>query len=114
MANTTIRVRLTQGASESDTAALKAWLEREQKLEAHRDNGVLEIHERAGTGDGPGSPMGAGMEIVLVLIGAAASTLFDEVLAQVKSGVRAWRENRRSVERGDPPEVEVAAESDGR
>ncbi|MFF3859632.1 hypothetical protein [Streptomyces sp. NPDC002209] len=114
MANTTIRVRLTQGASESDTAALKAWLEREQKLEAHRDNGVLEIHERAGTEDGPGSPMGTGMEIVLVLIGAAASTLFDEVLAQVKSGVRAWRENRRSVERGDPPEVEVAAESDGR
>ncbi|TDU80135.1 hypothetical protein [Streptomyces] len=114
MANTAIRVRLTQGASESDIAALKAWLERERKLEARRDSGELEIHERAGTEDGSTSPMGAGMEIVLVLIGAAANTLFDEVLEQVKSGVRAWRENRRSVERGEPPEVEVAPESDGR
>ncbi|MEV6732601.1 MULTISPECIES: hypothetical protein [unclassified Streptomyces] len=107
-------MRLTQGASESDIGALKAWLEREQKLERHRNDGVLEIHVRAGTEDGPGSPMGTGMEITLVLIGAAASKLFDEVFEQVKSGVRAWRENRRSVERGEPPEVEVAPESDGR
>lgn len=114
MANTAIRVRLTQGASESDTGALKAWLEREQKLEALRNSGGLEIQERAGTEDGSGSPMGAGMEITLVLIGAVGPKLFEEVFEQVKSGVRAWRENRRSVERGDPPEVEVAAESDGR
>ncbi|MCX5149714.1 hypothetical protein AB0C90_09075 [Streptomyces sp. NPDC048550] len=114
MANTAIRVRLTQGASESDIGALKAWLEREQKLETHRNNGLLEIHERAGTEGGPGSPMGAGMEIVLVLIGAAAPKLFDEVFRQVKSGVHAWRENRRSVERGEPPEVEVEPESGGR
>lgn len=114
MANTAIRVRLTQGASESDIGALKAWLEREQKLEALRNSGRLEIQERAGTEDGPASPMGAGLEITLVLIGAGAPKLFDEVFEQVKSGVRAWRENRRSVERGEPPEVEVARESDGR
>ncbi|WP_037836005.1 hypothetical protein [Streptomyces sp. NRRL S-244] len=114
MANTAIRVRLTQGASESDIGALKAWLEREQKLEALRNSGRLEIHERAGTEDGPASPMGAGMDIMLVLIGAVAPKLFDEVFEQVKSGVRAWRENRRSVERGEPPEVVVEPGGDGR
>ncbi|MBT2480810.1 hypothetical protein [Streptomyces sp. ISL-94] len=114
MGNTAIRVRLMQGASESDVRALKAWLEREQKLETHRNSGSLEIQERAGTEDGPASPMGAGLEIMLVLIGAGAPKLFDEVFEQVKSGVRAWRENRRAVERGEPPEVEVAPDSDGR
>ncbi|ROR00066.1 hypothetical protein EDE04_6623 [Streptomyces sp. 2132.2] len=49
-----------------------------------------------------------------MLIGAAAPRLFDEVFEQVKSGVRAWRENRRSVERGEPPEVEVEPGGDGR
>ncbi|MFF4101851.1 hypothetical protein [Streptomyces sp. NPDC001903] len=114
MANTAIRVRLTQGGSEGDIGALKAWLEREQKLEALRNSGRLEIHESAGEEDGPGSPMGAGMDIVLVLIGAVAPKVFDEVFEQVKSGVRAWRENRRAVERGEPPEVDVAAGGDGR
>ncbi|MFJ4775892.1 hypothetical protein [Streptomyces sp. NPDC088762] len=114
MTNSAIRVRLTEGASESDVRALKAWLEREHRLETHRNNGRLEIQERAGTEDGPGSPMGVGLEIVLVLIGAAAPKLFDEVFEQVKSGVRAWRENRRAVEHGEPPEVEVAPDSDGR
>ncbi|MGW4687331.1 hypothetical protein ACWEPM_20865 [Streptomyces sp. NPDC004244] len=114
MANTAVRVRLTEGASESDIGALKAWLERERKLEALRDAGCLEIRERAGTVDGTANPMGAGLEIVLVLIGAAAPKLFDEVYEQAKSGVRAWRENRRAVERGEPPEVEVAPDGDGR
>ncbi|MEW2414638.1 hypothetical protein AB0953_13040 [Streptomyces sp. NPDC046866] len=114
MASTAVRVRLKQGASESDIGALKAWLEREHKLEALRDAGGLEIRERAGTADGPGSPMGAGLEIVLVLIGAVAPKLFDEVYEQVKSGVRAWQENRRSVERGEPPEAEVTRDGDGR
>ncbi len=114
MANNAVRVRLTQGASESDIGALKAWLEREQKLEALRNTGRLEIQERAGTADGSASPMGAGLEIMLVLIGAAGPKLFDEVFEQVKSGVRAWRENRRAVERGEPPEVEVVPDGDGR
>ncbi|MBW5482172.1 hypothetical protein [Streptomyces bambusae] len=116
MANTAVRVRLTRGASEGDVAALKAWLERERKLEALRSSGELEIQERAGTQDGQGQarPMGAGLDIMLVLIGAAAPKLFDEVYEQVKSGVRAWRENRRDVENGEPPEVEVAPDGDGR
>ncbi|MEU3778423.1 hypothetical protein AB0F11_35535 [Streptomyces sp. NPDC032472] len=114
MANTAVRVRLTQGASETDIGALKAWLEREHKLEALRDAGGLEIRVRAGTVEGSASPMGAGLEIVLVLIGAAAPKLFEEVYEQVKSGVRAWRENRRSVESGEPPEVEVAPDGGGR
>ncbi|RSS58136.1 hypothetical protein [Streptomyces sp. WAC06614] len=113
---TAVRVRLARGASEGDVGALKAWLERERKLEGLRSSGELEIQERAGTeeGRGPGSPMGAGLDIVLVLIGAVAPKLFDEVYEQVKSGVRAWRENRRSVESGEPPEVEVTPEGDGR
>ncbi|MER5930101.1 hypothetical protein [Streptomyces sp. NPDC002054] len=106
MANRTVRVRLTHGASESDIGALKAWLEREQKLEELRSRGRLAIEERAGTEES-GHAMGAGLEIVLVLIGVVASKLFDEVYEQVKSGVRAWQENRRAVERGEPPEVEV-------
>ncbi|MEU7556138.1 hypothetical protein AB0B01_28055 [Streptomyces sp. NPDC044571] len=114
MANTAIRVRLMQGASESDIRALKAWLEREQKLEALRNSGELEVQERAGAQDGSASPMGAGLEITLVLIGAVSPKLFDVVFEQVESGVRAWRENRRAVERGEPPEAEVTADSDGR
>ncbi|MET9958401.1 hypothetical protein ABZ128_04825 [Streptomyces sp. NPDC006326] len=114
MANTAIRVRLMQGASESDIRALKAWLERERKLEGLRDSGVLEVQERAGAQDGSASPMGAGLEIMLVLLGAVTPKLFEEVFEQVKSGVRAWQENRRAVERGEPPEAEITADSDGR
>ncbi|MCB5179042.1 hypothetical protein [Streptomyces antimicrobicus] len=109
-------MRLARSASERDVGALKAWLERERKLEALRNNGELEIHEGASAEDarGPGTPMGAGFDIMLVLIGAAAPKVFDEVYAQVKSGVQAWRENRRSVESGEPPEVDVTPEGDGR
>lgn len=114
MTNTAVRVRLSQGASESDIRALKAWLEREQLLAGLGSSGALEIQERPAPADGSASPMGAALEIVLVLVGAAAPKVFDEVFEQVKSGVRAWRENRRAVERGEPPEVEVTPDSDGR
>ncbi|WP_030192437.1 hypothetical protein [Streptomyces sp. NRRL S-87] len=114
MTNTAVRVRLVRGASESDVGALKAWLEREQKLAALTAGGTLEIQERTGAEDGSAHPMGTGTDIVLVLVGAAAPKLFDEVYEQVKSGVRAWRENRRAVERGEPPEVEVEPADDGR
>ncbi|AVZ77054.1 hypothetical protein SLUN_37705 [Streptomyces lunaelactis] len=113
MANPAIRVRLKQGASESDVGALKAWLEREHRLEQLRTNGDLEIKQRAGTEE-HGAPMSAAWEILLVLIGAVGSTVFVEVLAQVKSGVRAWQDNRRSVEHGEPPEVEVIPDRDAR
>lgn len=109
-----VRIRLGQGASASDVGALKAWLEREHKLEALRSSGGLEITERAGAEEHPGSPMGAGLEITLVLVGIIGPKLFDEVYEQAKSGVRAWRENRRSVEQGEPPEVEVVPDGDAR
>ncbi len=114
LANNTIRVRMVRGANDADVAALKAWLEREHRLEVLRNGGRLEIREQPSVQDPDSSPMGAAMDIVLVLVGAAATKLFDEVYEQVKSGVRAWRENRRAVERGEPPEVEVAPENDGR
>ncbi|MEV8531004.1 hypothetical protein [Streptomyces sp. NPDC051211] len=106
-------MRLTHGAGESDIGALKAWLEREQKLADLRNSGRLAIEERTGTEES-GHPMGAGLDIVLVLIGVVGPTLFDEVYRQVKSGVQAWRENRRAVERGEPPEVEVTPDGDER
>ncbi|MEU9233703.1 hypothetical protein [Streptomyces subrutilus] len=112
--NTVVRVRLGQGASASDVGALKAWLERERRLEALRNSGDLEITEGPGGEERPGSPMGAGLEIVLVLAGIVGPKIFDEVYEQAKSGVRAWRENRRSVERGEPPEVEVVPDGDAR
>ncbi|MBT2540760.1 hypothetical protein J7E99_08615 [Streptomyces sp. ISL-44] len=114
MANRAVRIRLGQGASASDVGALKAWLEREHKLEALRSSGDLEIRERAGAEEHAESPMGAGLEILLVLVGIAGPKIFDEVYEQAKSGVRAWRENRRSVERGEPPEVEVVPDGDAR
>jgi hypothetical protein len=101
-----IRVRLDGTASDSDVGALKKWLERERPLERLVQRGDLRIEERAGT-DEQGTPMGVGMDIVLVLIGAGAETLFKELLAQVKSAVRAWSDNRGSVENGDPPEARV-------
>ncbi|MGW0753703.1 hypothetical protein [Streptomyces sp. NPDC002587] len=113
MANTAVRVRLGRGASASDVGALKAWLEREHKLEALRSSGDLEIRERAAE-EHPGNPMGAGLEILLVLVSVAGPTLFEDVYKQAKSGVRAWRENRRAVERGEPPEVEVVPDGDAR
>lgn len=114
LANRAVRIRLGQGASASDVGALKAWLEREHKLEALRSSGDLEIRERAGAEEHAESPMGAGLEILLVLVGIAGPKIFDEVYEQAKSGVRAWRENRRSVERGEPPEVEVVPDGDAR
>ncbi|MFD7812080.1 hypothetical protein ACFV6E_03890 [Streptomyces sp. NPDC059785] len=106
MATQAILVRLDESATDSDVGALKKWLERENLLQELVRDGRLQIQERAGT-DARGNPMGAGMEILLAFVGASASTLFTEVLAQTRRGVRAWRENRRSVESGDPPHCDV-------
>ncbi|MCI3220776.1 hypothetical protein GXP76_00930 [Streptomyces sp. NP-1717] len=107
-----IRVRLAGGAAGNvDVHALRKWLERERGLEILVDDGELSIHEqpRADGGDagGDGPVMGVAMDIMLVMTGAVAPQLFDLVLARTRSGVEAWRKNRRSVEPGDPPEVEI-------
>ncbi|MGP4010604.1 hypothetical protein [Streptomyces sp. 4N124] len=97
-----IRVRLDETAGEGDLDALRKWLEREQPLDEMVREGTLRIHERART-DETGAPMGAGMEIVIELIGAAASAVFLQLLTQVGRSVDAWRANRRQVEDGEPP-----------
>lgn len=102
-------------------AALKKWLEREVSLERWVNDNTIRIHERprtvdAGDAGDAGVTMGAGMDIVLVLIGAVTPGLFERVLAATESGVKAWRENRRSVEQGTPPVPEITphAPPDGR
>ncbi|MEU9554596.1 hypothetical protein [Streptomyces fumanus] len=101
-----IRVRLDGTATESDIGALRKWLEREKPLDELVRAGRLQIHERS-RADEPGAPMGLGMEIVVAMVGGAASVAFRELLDQVKAAVEAWRTNRRQVEDGEPPEGRV-------
>ncbi|MFE9771296.1 hypothetical protein ACFYOV_06410 [Streptomyces sp. NPDC005931] len=106
VANQGIRVRLDGTASERDVGALRRWLEREQPLDELVREGRLQIRERRRT-DETGAPMGAGMEIVVVIVGAAATVVFQELLDRVKRAVSAWQANRRDVEDGEPPEDRV-------
>ncbi|MEU6403862.1 hypothetical protein [Streptomyces sp. NPDC046985] len=113
VAGRSIRVRLDGSASNGDVAALKTWLEREKPLEEQVRAGRLQILERPRP-DGPPGHMGAGMEILLAVVTAGADVVFNELLAQVKRAVSAWLENRRRVERGEPPEPRVdPVRSDG-
>ncbi|WP_171117241.1 MULTISPECIES: hypothetical protein [unclassified Streptomyces] len=108
-----IRVRLDETATESDIGALRKWLEREQGLDELVRAGTLRIHERRRT-DETGAPMGVGMEIVVALVSAAATVGFNQLIVQVGRAVEAWRDNRREVEDGDPPEGRVEpADLDG-
>lgn len=106
-----IRVTLRgDTTSNVDVDALKKWLERERVLEVLIKNNELRIHEHAhddGGSDGTGATMGVGMDILLVITGAAASSVFDTVLAATQAGVKAWRENRLSVESDPPPVVDI-------
>ncbi|GAA3500424.1 hypothetical protein GCM10019016_075300 [Streptomyces prasinosporus] len=114
VADRDIRVWLEGPAQPSDIGALRTWLEREKPLDALLRAGELQIQERHRT-DETGAPMGIGMEIVLVLVGAGAGAVFDELLEQVKRAVGAWLANRRAVEAGEPPEgrVEPVNRDDG-
>ncbi|GEB47499.1 hypothetical protein [Streptomyces cacaoi] len=107
----TIRVALDQETvADSDVEALKRWLEREPGLEplTRGDAGEqrlrIEVRPAAGA---PGTAMGAGSEIVIVLLTLAAQPAVNDLYGKVVDGVRAWRANRRSVEPGEPPEVTV-------
>ncbi|MFI9611235.1 hypothetical protein ACIHCM_05995 [Streptomyces sp. NPDC052023] len=106
VANRVIRVRLDDTATERDIGALHKWLEREQGLDEMVRSGRLRIHERRRT-DETGAPMGVGMEIVIALVSAGATVVFNQLLVQVGQAVEAWRANRREVEDGDPPEGRV-------
>ncbi|PZG99812.1 hypothetical protein C1I97_23805 [Streptomyces sp. NTH33] len=106
MAGRSIRVRLDGSASSKDLGALKAWLERERPLEELVRDGRLRIVEQPRS-DGPPGHMGVGMEILLILIGAGADAVSKELVEQTRRAVKAWLENRRRVESGDPPEPHV-------
>ncbi|NJP51121.1 hypothetical protein HCJ93_13810 [Streptomyces sp. SBST2-5] len=101
-----ICVRLDGPASESDIPALRSWLERERLLEELMRKGALRIEERPRT-DESGAPMGLGTDILITLVNAAAGVAVAELVVQVKKAVRAWKENRRTVESGDPPSDSV-------
>jgi hypothetical protein len=106
-----IRVRLSGTADDSDIDALKSWLEREQPLEALVREGRLLIQMRSDTTATVerGSPMGLGMEIFLAFVGGASGELIRRVTVTVERAFSAWQENRRDVERGDPPDGRVDA-----
>ncbi|WP_030376838.1 MULTISPECIES: hypothetical protein [unclassified Streptomyces] len=106
-----IRVRLSGTADDSDIDALKSWLEREQPLEALVREGRLVIQMRSDTSATVerGSPMGLGMEIFLAFVGGASGELVRRVTVTVERAFSAWQENRRDVERGDPPDGRVDA-----
>ncbi|GHF68845.1 effector-associated constant component EACC1 [Streptomyces thermodiastaticus] len=102
-----IRVRLDANATKDDVTALKAWLEREKPLEDHIREGRLRIVERPGSGGPPGQ-MGYFTDLLLEqVVDEGTKIVLAVLLQQVKRAVKAWQENRRRVERGAPPEVEV-------
>ncbi|MFF4347295.1 hypothetical protein [Streptomyces sp. NPDC001530] len=103
---TTQAVRVRLDGTASDVGALRKWLERERPLEERIARGELRIEERPGTPE-HGTPMGVGTDILLVLATVGAEEVVKELLGQTRSAVRAWRDNRRSVESGDPPEYHV-------
>jgi hypothetical protein len=53
--------------------------------------------------------MGLGMEIFLAFVGGASGELIRRVTVTVERAFSAWQENRRDVERGDPPDGRVDA-----
>ncbi|MFF9089883.1 hypothetical protein ACF1BE_26380 [Streptomyces sp. NPDC014991] len=107
MADQEIRVRLDGTADTRDVGALKAWLAREEPLEERVRAGELRIGEGQPSEPEPGTPMGMGSEIVVVLVGSAAGPVFNQLVQDIRRAVEAWRSNRREVERGESPEVRV-------
>ncbi|MFJ9728185.1 hypothetical protein ACIRP3_36125 [Streptomyces sp. NPDC101209] len=114
VADQEIRVRLDRTAGDRDVVALRQWLEREEPLAEGLRRGELQIELRDRRNEDPGTPMGFGTEVVVVVIGGAASAAFKELMVAVRLAVVAWRENRRSVEAGDPPEAQVGGAADDR
>jgi hypothetical protein len=99
-----VRVRLDGRAHRSDVSALKAWLEREEVLRGAVDEGALTIEEQV-SADGPDGHMGADYEIVLLITGTLLNVA--QLAEYTARAVKAWRDNRRRVESGEPPETRV-------
>ncbi|WDV53111.1 hypothetical protein PV963_23460 [Streptomyces coeruleorubidus] len=98
-----VRVRLGAGATVDDVRALKTWLEREEPLEELLSKRHLIIEEQAGT-DGPDGRLGPDIELVLRVLGHVVTlAALTEYTARA---VKAWTNNRRRLQRGDPdPEI---------
>ncbi|MEU6849812.1 hypothetical protein ABZ901_07775 [Actinacidiphila alni] len=104
------------GDDTRNVVALHRWLSLEEwftRAEAERRLTVAyreydtEGRDPAEERDGP--PMSGGLvELVLVIAGAAASPVFEDLYRQVKVAVRAWRDNTSSEEHP----VEAAATAD--
>ncbi len=114
MADQTIRLRLDGTADARDVGALMAWLAREEPLEERVRAGGLRISEARSSEPESGAPMGVGSEIVVALVSSAATPVFHQLVQEIRRAVVAWRDNRREVEHGDPPQVDVdVVSSDG-
>ncbi|WP_405992039.1 hypothetical protein [Streptomyces sp. NBC_00986] len=114
MADQRIRIRLDGTEDARDVGALMAWLEREGPLEERLRAGELQVREARPSGAEPGAPMGVGSEIVVALVSSAAAPVFNQLVQDISRAVAAWRNNRREVEHGEPPQVDVdVVSSDG-
>ncbi|MFD4875237.1 hypothetical protein ACFWOB_18005 [Streptomyces sp. NPDC058420] len=114
MADQRIHLRLDGTADARDVGALMAWLAREEPLEERVRAGGLRISEARSSEPESGAPMGVGSEIVVALVSSAAAPVFNQLVQEIRRAVVAWRDNRREVEHGDPPQVDVdVVSSDG-
>lgn len=99
-----VRVELERGTRRSEVNALKAWLEREELLKRAVDEGALTIEEQV-SADGSDGHMGADYEIVLLITGTLVNVA--QLVDYTTRAVKAWRDNRRRVGSGEPPETRV-------
>ncbi|MER6999365.1 hypothetical protein [Streptomyces sp. NPDC000410] len=108
-----IRIRPVRETSQNDVEALLTWLTREPIVQEKLAGGEVRVQQRP-TADGHGTPMGLGMEIVLIVVQGVAAAVIVELMDQAKSAVREWRANRRSVGEQDPPDFDVTSDRDER
>ncbi|MFD7326399.1 hypothetical protein ACFV9D_35895 [Streptomyces sp. NPDC059875] len=108
-----IRIRPVQETSHSDVDALLTWITREPMVQERIEKRELRVEQRA-TPDEHGTPMGLGTEIALIVLQGVTGLVLAELMEQVKSAVREWQENRRSVGEDDPPDFDVTSDGDAR
>lgn len=93
-----IHIRL-EGGGARDLGALHRWLSREDWfVHAEREYGLrVAYHEQDGTESpvGPNGPPMGGLvtELVLLLAGAVAGPVFDDLYTRAKAAVGAWAKN---------------------
>ncbi|WND19561.1 hypothetical protein [Streptomyces violaceus] len=93
-----------------DVRALRAWLERDEPLEGLLSAGELRIEERTST-DGPKGRLGPDIELVLQLLGHAATVV--ALTEYTNRAVKTWKNNRRRLQGGEPDSEIRPLGSDG-